>query len=59
MARHTEIWSERKFQRARDLLKTQTVEATCSILADEFGGSCSPAILRNRMDAAGEPWPGR
>src|SRR3954463_15791625 len=59
MARHAEIWSEAKITRAQELLKAETIEEVCARLEAEFGGACSPHVMRNRLAEIGIPWPGR
>src|SRR3954466_6314427 len=59
MARPAELWSEAKIARAQELLKTETIEAVCARLEAEFGGTCSPHVMRNRLTEIGITWPGR
>src|SRR3954453_22738592 len=59
MARPAEVWSEAKIARAQELLKAETIEEVCARLEAEFGGACSPHVMRNRLAEIGIPWPGR
>jgi hypothetical protein len=59
MARPAEVWSEAKIARAQELLNAETIEEVCARLGAEFGGTCSPHVMRNRLAEIGIPWPGR